>query len=78
MAEKEGSSRKRYPVDTATSTRTIMQIDSLPENAWRIFQENTSQWSKTILKIIEKTRGKSESEIAEEIVHKSVWAAVKQ
>ena len=55
-----------------------MQIDSLPENAWRIFQENTSQWSKTILKIIEKTRGKSESEIAEEIVHKSVWAAVKQ
>jgi cation transport regulator len=66
MPEKKNSSgRKKSEVDTALSTRTKKQIDSLPVHAQHIYQNPAKRRG-----------GKSQS--SEEVAHKTAWAAVKQ
>jgi cation transport regulator len=69
-------STKRSKVDTALSTRTKKAIDSLPEHAQHIFKKAHANAVKQYQNP-EKRRG-GRSQTAEEVAHKTAWAAVKQ
>lgn len=70
------SKRKTTKVDTALSTRTKKQIDTLPEHAQHIFKKVHANALKQYQNP-EKRRG-GRSQTAEEVAHKTAWAAVKQ
>jgi len=77
MPEKKNSSgRKKSKVDTALSTRTKKQIDSLPVHAQHIFKKAHASAIKQYQNPSKRRGGKSQS--AEEVAHKAAWAAVKQ
>ena len=63
-------------VDTAISTRTKKQIDSLPEHAQHIFKNTHGNAVKHYQDPAKRRGGKRQS--AEEVAHKAAWAAVKQ
>jgi cation transport regulator len=67
---------KRFKVDTALSERTKKVIDSLPEHAQHIFKKAHSNALRQYQNP-EKRRG-GRSQTAEEVAHKTAWAAVKQ
>jgi cation transport regulator len=70
------STGKRSNVDTALSARTKKAIDSLPEHAQHIFKKAHANAVKQYQNP-EKRRG-GRSQTAEEVAHKTAWAAVKQ
>jgi cation transport regulator len=77
MPKAKGSSDPRKSkVDTALSTRTKKQIDSLPEHAQHIFKKAHANAVKLYQDPEKRRGGKKES--AEEVAHKAAWAAVKQ
>jgi cation transport regulator len=63
-------------VDTALSSRTKKQIDSLPEHAQHIIKKAHASAVKQYQEPEKRRGGKSQS--AEEVAHKAAWAAVKQ
>jgi len=75
MHEKKNSTVKKKSVDTALSTRTKKQIDSLPEHAQHIFKKAHANAVKQYQNPAKRRGGKSQS--AEEVAHKAAWAAVK-
>lgn len=77
MPEKEkSSSRRNSRVDTALSTRTKKQIDSLPIHAQHIFTKAHASAVKEYQNPSKRRGGKKQS--AEEVAHKAAWAAVKK
>jgi len=74
--KKNSSGRKRTKADTALSTRTKKQIDSLPEHAQHIFKKVHANAVKQYQDPAKRRGGKNQS--AEEVAHKAAWAAVKQ
>jgi cation transport regulator len=68
--------KRNSKVDTALSTRTKKQIDSLPEHAQHIFKKAHANAVKEYQNPEKRRGGKSQS--AEEVAHKTAWAAVKQ
>ena len=77
MPEKKSSSRKKKSeIDTALSTRTKKQIDSLPEHGQHIFKKVHANAVRQYQNPAKRRGGKSQS--AEEVAHKTAWAAVKQ
>jgi cation transport regulator len=70
------TSKAKMKVDTALSTRTKKQIDSLPEHAQHIFKKVHANAVKQYQDPAKRRGGKSQS--AEEVAHKTAWAAVKQ
>jgi cation transport regulator len=75
MPKKESTSRKRSKVETALSTRTKKQIDSLPEHAQHIFKKAHANAVKQYQDPSKRRGGKSQSA---EVAHKAAWTAVKQ
>jgi cation transport regulator len=73
---KTGIRKRNSKVDTALSTRTKKQIDSLPEHAQHIFKKAHANAVKEYQNPEKRRGGKSQS--AEEVAHKTAWAAVKQ
>ena len=77
MPEKKSSSgKKKSEIDTALSSRTKKQIDSLPEHAQHIFKKAHANAVKQYQNPSKRRGGKSQS--AEEVAHKAAWSAVKQ
>jgi cation transport regulator len=70
------SAGKRSNIDTALSARTKKAIDSLPEHAQHIFKKAHANAVKQYQNP-EKRRG-GRSQTAEQVAHKTAWAAVKQ
>jgi cation transport regulator len=70
------TSKAKMKVDIALSTRTKKQIDSLPEHAQHIFKKVHANAVKQYQDPAKRRGGKSQS--AEEVAHKTAWAAVKQ
>jgi cation transport regulator len=70
------SSSGRTKIDTALSARTTKQIDSLPTHAQHIFKKAHANAAKEYQNPSKRRGGKSQS--AEEVAHKTTWAAVKQ
>ena len=70
------SKRKTTKADTALSTRTKKQIDSLPEHAQHIFRKAHANAVRQYQDPAKRRGGKSQS--AEEVAHKTAWSAVKQ
>jgi cation transport regulator len=70
------SAGKRSNIDTALAARTKKAIDSLPEHAQHIFKKAHANAVKQYQNP-EKRRG-GRSQTAEEVAHKTAWAAVKQ
>ena len=70
------SAGKKSNVDTGLSVRTKKAIDSLPEHAQHIFKKAHANAVKQYQNP-EKRRG-GRSQTAEEVAHKTAWAAVKQ
>src|SRR5919202_2005791 len=69
-------SRQRQSEDEQMSARTKKQIDSLPEHAQHIYKRAHSS-AIDQYKNPEKRRG-GKRQSAEEIAHKTAWAAVKR
>ena len=76
MPEKKNSRFEKKSVDTALSAKTKKQIDSLPEHAQHIFKKAHANAVKEYQNPAKRRGGKSQS--AEEVAHKTAWAAVKQ
>jgi cation transport regulator len=72
-SKKGGGSSRR---DKQLSSRTRKQIDSLPEHAQHIYKKAHSN-SLEQYQSPEKRRG-SKKQSAEEVAHKTAWAAVKK
>ena len=70
------SKRKSKKVDTALSTRTKKQIDTLPEHAKHIFTKVHASAVREYQNPAKRRGGKRQS--AEEVAHKAAWSAVKQ
>jgi cation transport regulator len=68
--------RSKSGSDTALSTRTKKQIDSLPEHAQHIFKKAHASAVKQYQDPEKRRGGKRQS--VEEVAHKTAWAAVKQ
>ena len=73
---RSGTRKRKSKVDTALSSRTKKQIDSLPEHAQHIFKKAHANAVKQYQEPEKRRGGKSQS--AEEVAHKAAWAAVKQ
>lgn len=73
---KTSRSSRKSNVDTRLSTRTKKQIDSLPEHAQLIYKKAHANAIKQYQDPKKRRGGKSQS--AEEVAHKTAWAAVKQ
>jgi cation transport regulator len=69
------SSRERRK-DKQTSTRTKKQIDSLPEHAQHIYKKAHTNAIDQYQNPEKRRGGKRQS--AEEVAHKTAWAAVKR
>ena len=63
-------------IDTRLSTRTLKQIDSLPEHAQHIYKKVHASALRQYQDPGKRRGGKSQS--VEEVAHKAAWAAVKQ
>jgi cation transport regulator len=70
------SKRKTTKMDTAVSTRTKKQIDTLPEHAQLIFKKAHANAVRQYQDPAKRRGGKRQS--AEEVAHKTAWSAVKQ
>jgi cation transport regulator len=70
------SKRKITKADTALSTRTKKQIDTLPEHAQHIFKKAHANAVRQYQDPAKRRGGKRQS--AEEVAHKTAWSAVKQ
>ncbi|MGI0032789.1 MAG: ChaB family protein [Nitrososphaeraceae archaeon] len=70
------SKRKTTKADTALSTRTKKQIDTLPEHAQHIFKKAHANAVRQYQDPAKRRGGKRQS--AEEVAHKTAWSAVKQ
>ena len=73
---KSATSQRKSEIDTRLSTRTLKQIDSLPEHAQHIYKKVHASALRQY-QDPEKRRG-GKSQTAEEVSHKAAWAAVKQ
>jgi cation transport regulator len=73
---KKSTTHKKSTVNTRLSTRTKKQIDSLPAHAQHIFKKAHANAVKEYQNPAKRRGGKSQS--AEEVAHKTAWAAVKQ
>ncbi|TLX68838.1 MAG: hypothetical protein E6K94_05860 [Thaumarchaeota archaeon] len=67
--KKNSSDKKKTNLDTALSTRTKKQIDSLPEHAQQIFKKAHANAVKQYQNPAKRREGKNQS--AEEVVHKA-------
>ena len=76
MPKSKTSPSKKSNVDTRLSARTKKQIDSLPEHAQHIYTKAHANAIKQYQDPDKRRGGKSQS--AEEVAHKTAWAAVKQ
>ena len=76
MLETKKSIRGKSSVDTRLSSRTLKQIDSLPTHAQHIFKKAHANAIKEYQNPEKRRGGKHQS--AEEVAHKTAWAAVKQ
>ena len=76
MLETKKSIRGKSSVDTRLSSRTLKQIDSLPTHAQHIFKKAHAKAIKEYQNPEKRRGGKRQS--AEEVAHKTAWAAVKQ
>ncbi|HEU4446496.1 MAG TPA: ChaB family protein [Nitrososphaeraceae archaeon] len=63
-------------VDKGLSSRTIKQIDSLPEHAQHIYKKAHASAIEQYQNPEKRRGGKKQS--AEEVAHKTAWAAVKK
>ncbi len=70
------SKRKTTKADTALSTRTKKQIDTLPEHAQHIFKKAHANAVRQYQDPAKRRVGKRQS--AEEVAHKTAWSALKQ
>ena len=73
---KSATSRGKSEIDTRLSTRTLKQIDSLPEHAQHIYKKVHASASRQYQDPEKRRGGKSQS--VEEVAHKAASAAVKQ
>lgn len=73
--ERESSSTNRIGRSAALSTRTKKQIDSLPNHAQHIFTKAHANAVEQYKNPAKRLGGKRQS--AEEVAHKTAWAAVK-
>jgi cation transport regulator len=73
---KSATSRRKSEIDTRLSTRTLKQIDTLPEHAQHIYKKVHASALRQYQDPEKRRGGKSQS--AEEVAHKAAWAAVKQ
>ena len=69
-------SRRKSEIDTRLSTRTLKQIDSLPEHAQHIYKKVHASALRQYQDPEKRRGGKSQN--VEEVAHKAAWAAVKQ
>lgn len=77
MPERKRSSvKKKSGVNTALSSRTKKQIDSLPTHAQHIFKKAHANAVKEYQDPEKRRGGKRQK--AEEVAHKTAWAAVKK
>ena len=67
--KKNSSDKKKTNLDTALSTRTKKQIDSLPEHAQQIFKKAHANAVKQYQNPAKRREGKNQS--AEEVAHKA-------
>ena len=67
--KKNSSDKKKTNLDTALSTRTKKQIDSIPEHAQQIFKKAHANAVKQYQNPAKRREGKNQS--AEEVVHKA-------
>ena len=74
--KKKSSVKKNTRVDTALSSRTKKQIDSLPTHAQHIFKKAHANAVKEYQNPEKRRGGKKQN--AEEVAHKTAWAAVKK
>jgi cation transport regulator len=63
-------------VDKGLSSRTIKQIDSLPEHAQHLYKKAHASAIEQYQNPEKRRGGKKQS--AEEVAHKTAWAAVKK
>lgn len=68
--------KKRERVDKGLSSRTIKQIDSLPEHAQHIYKKAHASAIEQYQNPEKRRGGKKQS--AEEVAHKTAWSAVKK
>jgi cation transport regulator len=73
---KSATSRRKSEINTRLSTRTLKQIDSLPEHAQHIYKKVHASALRQYQDPEKRRGGKSQS--VEEVAHKAAWAAVKQ
>jgi cation transport regulator len=73
---RKNSSDRKTKIDTKLSARTKKQIDSLPEHAQHIFKKTHSNAIEEYQDPSKRRGGKRQS--AEEVAHKTAWAAVKK
>lgn len=78
MAQKKRKSSTSKPKGKSStlSSRTKKQIDSLPEHAQEIYKEAHANALKQYQKPEKRMGGKKQS--AEQVAHKTAWAAVKR
>ncbi len=73
---KSSTNRRKSEIDTRLSTRTLKQIDSLPEHAQHIYKKVHASAFRQYQDPEKRRGGKSQS--VEEVAHKAAWAAVNQ
>ena len=71
---KSATNRRKSEIDTRLSTRTLKQLDSLPEHAQHIYKKVHA--SALRHQVPEKRRGGKSQSV--EVAHKAAWVAVKQ
>jgi cation transport regulator len=78
MAQKKSKSSTYKPTgkSSALSSRTKKQIDSLPQHAQEIYKEAHANALKQYQNPAKRRGGKKQS--AEQVAHKTAWAAVKR
>jgi len=73
---KSTKEKAKSRVDKGLSSRTIKQIDSLPEHAQRIYKKAHASAIEQYQSPEKRRGGKKQS--AEEVAHKTAWSAVKK
>lgn len=73
---KSTNEKGKSRVDKGLSSRTIKQIDSLPEHAQHIYKKAHANAIEQYQNPEKRRGGKKQS--AEEVAHKTAWAAVKK
>jgi cation transport regulator len=73
---KSSTNRRKSEIDTRLSTRTLKQLDSLPEHAQHSYKKVHASALRQYQDPEKRRGGKSQS--VGEVAHKAAWAAVKQ